>query len=109
MNEISGIPTSAIPAAGEGAGKEAARTADDLKKERQLKKACRDFEAVFTYYMLKTTRKTIPSGGVIGKVTGQDTYDMLMDQKIAEEASSRAKGLGLQKILFEQLNRGPQK
>ncbi|MDX9820524.1 MAG: rod-binding protein [Syntrophales bacterium] len=109
MNEISGIPIAAISAAGEGAGKEAARTADDLKKERQLKKACRDFEAVFTYYMLKTMRRTVPSGGVIGKVTGQDTYEMLMDQKISEEAAGQAKGLGLQKILFEQLNRGPQK
>jgi len=54
-------------------------------------------------------RKTVPAGGVIGKVTGQDTYEMLMDQKISEEAAGQAKGLGLQKILFEQLNRGPQK
>ncbi|OPY92626.1 MAG: hypothetical protein A4E73_00945 [Syntrophaceae bacterium PtaU1.Bin231] len=34
---------------------------------------------------------------------------MLMDQKISEEAANRGNGIGLQKILFEQLNQRPRK
>ncbi len=106
MNEIHKISTAAISAAAEGKGREAAKSAEDLKKERQLKKACKDFEAMFTYTLLKTMRRTVPAGGAIGQVAGKDTYEMLMDQKISEEAANRANGLGLQKILFEQMSRG---
>lgn len=75
---------------------------DDLKK---IKKACKDFESIFTYYLLKTMRETIPKGSGLGSLSGKDTYNMLMDQKVAEELSNKGDGLGLQKILFEQLTK----
>jgi Rod binding domain-containing protein len=36
-------------------------------------------------------------------MTGKDTYEMMMDQKISEELARKG-GLGLQGVLFNQLN-----
>jgi flagellar protein FlgJ len=69
----------------------------------KLKKTCADFESIFTYQLLKTMRATIPKGDKIGENYGKDTYTMMMDQKLAEEMSSKGNGLGLQKVLFDQL------
>jgi peptidoglycan hydrolase FlgJ len=86
----------------------AAKTSLDKNKEaqdRKLQKACRDFEAIFTYNLLKNMRRTIPhtSGGNL--LAGEDTYNMLRDQKVAEEISKKGNGLGLHKLLFDQLNK----
>jgi peptidoglycan hydrolase FlgJ len=77
------------------------------KKEdpQKLKKACEDFESIFTYYLLKNMRNTIPNSTKSNTFTGKDTYNTIMDQKIAENLSHKGKGLGLSKILFEQLTK----
>lgn len=74
----------------------------DLQK---IKKACQDFESIFTYYLLKTMRQTVPKGTGVGSMSGKETYNMIMDQKVAEDLSRKGNGLGLQKILFEQLTK----
>jgi flagellar protein FlgJ len=74
----------------------------DLQK---IKKACKDFEAIFTYYLLKTMRQTIPENSKSSGLSGKETYNMLMDQKVAEELSGKGNGLGLQKMLFQQLTK----
>ena len=75
---------------------------EELKK---LKKVCADFESIFTYQLLKTMRKTIPDTRNGFNSYGKETYTMMMDQKLAENISSHANGLGLQKVLFEQLTK----
>jgi len=50
-------------------------------------------------------RNTVPSGDPAMKSFGKDTYNMLFDQKIAEEMSNKGHGIGLQTILFNQLNK----
>ncbi len=75
---------------------------DDLQK---IKKACKDFESIFTYYLLKTMRETVPKGSSAVSLSGKDTYYMLMDQRVAEELSNKGNGFGLQKMLFEQLTK----
>lgn len=77
---------------------------DDLQK---IKKACQDFESIFTYQLLKTMRQTVPkSSSTVGlSGPGKDTYYMIMDQKVAEYLSEKGNGLGLQKVLFEQLTK----
>lgn len=73
-------------------------SAEELKK---LKKACADFESIFTYELLKTMRKTVLDNKT-GMNYGKDTYMMIMDQKLAESISIHGNGLGLQKMLYEQ-------
>ncbi len=73
-------------------------------KDKKLHKACADFESLFIFQMLKTMRDTIPADGLLGKTAGKDVYDMMMDQKVSEELAKKG-GMGLQKVLFNQLSR----
>jgi len=73
------------------------------ERDKKLKKACADFEAILVYQLLKTMRQTIPKGGLLNGSHGKDTYEMMFDQKIADDLSRKGQGLGLQKILYNQL------
>jgi flagellar protein FlgJ len=73
-------------------------------KDERLRKACADFESLFIYYMFKTMHKTVPESGLLNKISGKDTYEMMMDQKVSEDLSKKG-GLGLQKMLFNQINK----
>ncbi len=97
------IPTGAGPKA--ATGPEGAAAEKKAAEEKKLKKACTDFEAFFTYYLLKTMRETVPKSEFLGKAPGKDTYTMMLDQKIAESVSARGDGLGLKDVIFKQLNK----
>jgi len=78
--------------------------------DQKLRKACASFESFMVYYMLKTMRKSVPQGGLFGNMPGKDTFNMMLDQKIAEKATERKGGsLGLQKVLYDQLSAGSQR
>ncbi|HEU20348.1 MAG TPA: hypothetical protein ENO00_13400 [Deltaproteobacteria bacterium] len=79
--------------------------ADKKQKEVELRKACADFESIFIYQLLQTMRKTIPVGGILSnKNSWSDTYTTMFDQKIAEDLAKRGGGMGLQKMLYRQLD-----
>ena len=84
---------------------------DDIKSIRseadrkKLKKACADFESLFIYQLFKGMRQSIPQSGLMGKMPGKDTYEMMLDQKIADEMATKRDGIGLQKMLLEQMDR----
>jgi peptidoglycan hydrolase FlgJ len=84
---------------------------DDIKSKRaeaekqKLKKACADFESLFVYQLFKGMRRTVPQSGLMGKMLGKDTYEMMLDQKIADEMATKRDGIGLQKMLLEQMDR----
>ncbi|MCG6533821.1 MAG: rod-binding protein [Syntrophales bacterium LBB04] len=82
-----------------------ASAAGKAEKEKKLKKACADFDSYFIYFMLKTMRSTVPKSGLLGNVNGKDTYEMMMDQKVSDELAKRG-GIGVQKMLFDQLKKG---
>jgi flagellar protein FlgJ len=82
-----------------------AESKDILEKEKKLRKVCADFESIFTYYMFKTMRQSIPQSSYFKQSPGKDTYNMLFDQKVAEEMANSRRGGGLQQTLFEQLNK----
>jgi peptidoglycan hydrolase FlgJ len=76
----------------------------DPEKDKKLKKACADFEAMLVFQLLKTMRQTIPKNGYLKPSQGQQTYEMMLDQKIATDLAHKGEGLGLQKMLYNQLN-----
>ena len=80
------------------------KTADG-QKEIKLKKACADFEAMLVFQLMKTMRKTIPKSGLVGGSYGKDTYEMMLDQKVADEMAKKGQGLGLQTMLFKQISK----
>ncbi|NPU84755.1 MAG: hypothetical protein HPY65_09730 [Syntrophaceae bacterium] len=101
MDKVTGA---SLQTAGSAGGKTGAAGTDAaVARDKKLRKACADFEAVMTYQMLKTMRRTAPSLTSITKYPGKETYDMMMDQKVAEELSRRGKGLGIQDLLYRQL------
>lgn len=85
-----------FPAAGDAIKPAPEKAADSA----DLKKACADFESVLAYYLFKSMRATVPDGGLFKK---EDTFTMLMDQKLAEQISQKGEGLGLKKILYRQM------
>ena len=96
------LPLSAglqTPAAPEKASERSA------EEEKKLKKACADFEPIFISLMFRTMRQTVPTSGYFKAMPGKDVYTMMMDQKLAEELAHRGGGLGIQKMLYNQLNK----
>jgi peptidoglycan hydrolase FlgJ len=75
----------------------------DPGKEKKLKKVCTDFDALLTYNLLKTMRRTVPAGGAIPRTSSRDTYEMMLDQKIAEVVAQKGQGKGLQKAIYDQI------
>lgn len=73
--------------------------------ERKLKQVCSDFEAIFIYRMLETMRRTVPEGGFISGSggLGNNPYQALMDQKLSETLASQGGGIGIARVLYEQL------
>ena len=98
MGEISSIIPDHIRA-----DKSTAGQTIDPAREKKLKKACADFEAMLVFQMLKTMRKSAPKGGFLKPSQGQETYEMMLDQKISEELAHKGEGLGLQKILYNEI------
>ncbi|MGZ3577885.1 MAG: rod-binding protein [Syntrophales bacterium] len=100
MTAKTGLVNQAIPQ--KGIGKLQGQT--PAGQEEKLKKTCADFESILVYYMFKAMRQSIPKSGYLKESPGKDTYNMMLDQKIAEELANKGKGAGLQNTLFEQLN-----
>lgn len=92
------------PAVAQTPSKKEAPASGGERQQKQLRTACADFEAIFAYTMLKTMRATIPRSGLTDSFAGKDTYTMIMDQKVAEELTHKGDGLGLQKMLMQQLS-----
>ena len=89
--------------------KHAAAQTTDAAQDKKLKKACADFEAMLVFQLLKTMRQSVPKNGFLKPSQGQATYEMMLDQKIAEELANRGGGLGLQKMLYNQMVHGSPK
>lgn len=73
----------------------------EKKKELEgLKKACKDFESIFSYQLLKEMRKTVNRSGLVHGGQAEEIFSDMLDQE-------RAKGvtLGLGDLLFSQLSR----
>ena len=88
-----------------GTTKPQAATSADSARDKKLRKACRDFESIFLFNLFKEMRKTIPHSGMLPSAPGKETFQMMFDQKVAEDLSGRGEGMGLQKMLYEQLRR----
>jgi flagellar protein FlgJ len=75
----------------------------DPAQEKKLKKVCADFEAMLAFQLIKTMRQSVPRNGYLKPSQAQQTYEMMLDQKLAEEVAGKGGGLGLQKVLYNQM------
>ncbi len=79
---------------------------DKLKgdqKDRELKKACADFEGVLLNFMFQSMEKTVGEGGVLGDSFQRKMYQSLYLQKISEKVAEE-RDFGIGDALYRQLS-----
>jgi len=79
-----------------------------VQDSESLRRICQDFESVFITYLMQSMRKTIPkSDWTNGENSSigfsEDVYLSMMDENIAR-AVSKANGIGLAAVLYQQLS-----
>lgn len=81
-------------------------TGTNMQQQRneELKKACREFESVFTYELLKSMRKTIDKCDLFHGGEGEEIYESLLDQELAKSMSGYGSN-SLSGLLYQQLSR----
>lgn len=80
--------------------------AGDILKQRdeKLKKACKEFESIFTYELLKSMRRTIEKNDLFHGGKGEEIYESLLDQELAKKVAGHD-SRGLAAMLYQQLKR----
>jgi flagellar protein FlgJ len=109
MDDILNIPPLASQNLAKMSARADAASSEEAEKDRKLKKACADFESLFISYIFQTMRKTVPESNYMTKMPGKETYTMIMDHKLSQELAHKGGGIGLQKVLYEQMKRTPSK
>ena len=54
------------------------------QRDRKLRKACEDFESVFTYQLLRSMRATIDKSGLMSGGQGEEIYETMLDQELSK-------------------------
>lgn len=70
--------------------------------DRKLRKACEEFEAVFTYQLLQSMRRTVEKSDLFHGGTGEEVYESMLDQELSKSMAGAGKG-GLADLLYKQL------
>ena len=73
------------------------------RDDNKMEEACRGFESLFIYQMLKEMRATIPKTDLFGGGRAEETYTAMLDQQLSQELS-RGGGVGLSGLLLHQLS-----
>ncbi|MGB9712549.1 MAG: rod-binding protein [Dissulfurimicrobium sp.] len=82
----------------------AGETTSSLKghSDKEIKKVCADFEAMFIKQMLETMRKSMSNGGFFGARFQGDIYTTLFEDQLSK-VLSEGKGIGIGKELYKNL------
>ena len=95
MREPTGVgPRHALPQADQKDGTQHAK----------LRKAAHDLEGLFVAELFKAMRATVPEDGILSRAPGQDLFQGMMDDKIADLYAGRSQH-GLGESLYRQLSR----
>jgi murein DD-endopeptidase MepM/ murein hydrolase activator NlpD len=77
----------------------------DLKgvpdRDEQLRKACKEFESVFTNELLKSMRRTIEKCDLFHGGQGEEIYESLLDQELSKKMAGLSPG-SLANVLYRQ-------
>jgi flagellar protein FlgJ len=57
------------------------------QKDEALRKACKDFESVFTHELLKSMRRTIEKCDLFHGGQGEEIYESLLDMELSKSMS----------------------
>jgi murein DD-endopeptidase MepM/ murein hydrolase activator NlpD len=79
-------------------------TKPQADEDEKLRKACKEFESVFTYELLKSMRRTVEKCDLFHGGQGEEMYESLLDQELSKSMA----GIGprsLANILYLQLKK----
>lgn len=83
---------------------------DNLKQspdDEKLMEACREFESIFTYMMLKEMKKTVPDDdGIVEKSQGTIMFEEMHLEEMAKDMSQGDNGIGIARMLYDQFKQG---
>lgn len=90
----------------EGFDLNALKDAKSPEQRRQsLRKASREFEAVFIGQMIDAMRKTVGEGGLLKKSNGEQIFESMLDEEWAKKLASKGGANSLSEIIYRQLSR----
>ena len=59
------------------------------ERDKKLREACKQFESVFTYEMLKSMRNSIPKCDLFSGGQAEDVYQSMLDQELANNMAGK--------------------
>ncbi len=74
----------------------------DAAHKAKLRKAAKQFESLFTSYMLKSMRKSVPESGMFGDDFGGDMLEDMFDMEFANQMS-KGNSFGVAEMLYHKL------
>lgn len=80
--------------------------ADDAR-DKKLREACNDFEAMFIQTMLKSMRKTVPEDLSGASGNQKQIYESMFDSELAKQISRSSKSMGIGEALYRDLTGKP--
>ena len=106
---MSGLPFENIDPAGkslEARIRELQKQGPATAEEKELMEAAQDFESFFLYLLLKEMRKTVNETPLFHGGRAEEIFRDMLDEEMSKEmAKTPGQGLGIAKILYEQLSR----
>jgi flagellar protein FlgJ len=113
--DIGKVDSSLMSSIVKNAGNAAAQSASDdfaarleaaarNNDEKELKKACQEFEALMLNMIYKQMKATVIKSQLVEEEPGREIFESMLDEELAEQAS-KAGGIGLADSLYKQLSR----
>ena len=94
-----------IAAAGKAA-RAAAGVEGSLEERRAgLRKAAKEFEAIFVNQMISAMRKTVSEGGLVRKNQGEKIFESMLDEEWSKKLTTKTGHNSLGALLYRQLSR----
>lgn len=78
-------------------------TAADTLKQKKLRKACADFEAIILEKSLSLARESVPKGGLFGGDFADGMYSSMFDHELARKMT-QGNGMGFGELLYRQIS-----
>jgi len=75
------------------------------EKREALRRAAKEFEAIFIYQMIAAMRKTVGHGGLVRKGAGEKIFESMLDEEWAKKLASKGGPNSLSEMLYRQLSR----
>ena len=76
------------------------------KDDEKLMEACKEFESIFIYMMLKEMKKTVPDNGIIEKSQGTIMFEEMHLEELSKEMTRGTNSIGISKMLYDQFKKG---